>query len=256
MLRMIGTKLKEWIKGMKDRIHPGDGEGDVEIGGDLEVDGNIYCAKMQADNTRVYSDGFDVTETVERWGAPGQYGYTYMYKVKFRGDEYFNFIAENSPNSSSVDRIAIECETLNFTTVSGDPTKFEFEEGWTVSTTPRQPAIAHEGAISEASTGSPAVGTYTLKYTPTYDLEGNIVGGAGTLAIELTRAPTTKTLYLTSSSALPKLTGILNSAGSLLGVACDGQLTGTNAYGFTLANLLGGDIATGAYEGGINIASN
>lgn len=41
MLRMISTKLKEWIKGMKDRIHPGDGEGDVEIGGSLSADGNI-----------------------------------------------------------------------------------------------------------------------------------------------------------------------------------------------------------------------
>ena len=54
MLRMISTKLKEWIKGMKDRIHPGDGEGDVEIGGDLEVDGGIKTGDLESGNIDAY----------------------------------------------------------------------------------------------------------------------------------------------------------------------------------------------------------
>lgn len=41
MLRMIGTKFKEWIKSLSQRIHPGSGEGDVEIGGKLTVDGDL-----------------------------------------------------------------------------------------------------------------------------------------------------------------------------------------------------------------------
>lgn len=42
MKRMIPQALIAWVKSLFARIHPGDKEGDIEIGGDVEVDGYFY----------------------------------------------------------------------------------------------------------------------------------------------------------------------------------------------------------------------
>lgn len=41
MKRMIPTKLIDWVKSLFHRVAPGEGDGDVQIGGNLEVDGSI-----------------------------------------------------------------------------------------------------------------------------------------------------------------------------------------------------------------------
>lgn len=42
MKRMIPQALIDWVKSLFTRIHPGDRDGDIEIGGNVEVDGYFY----------------------------------------------------------------------------------------------------------------------------------------------------------------------------------------------------------------------
>ena len=140
---------------------------------------------------------------------------------------------------------------FDFTSEQGSPWSFTFDNGLKLNVNPRQPAITYEGTISEEPGGSTGIGSYTLKYTPTYDEDGNLVGGCGTLAVSFTTAPSSgATLYLSNANTLPDLTGVLFGAGTPVMVAIEGAPSN--------GSILRSSSAFGAssYEGGINVYSN
>ena len=51
MKRMTPTKLIDWAKKLFGAVQPGSKEGDVEIGGNLEVDGGFKTNSINLDNT-------------------------------------------------------------------------------------------------------------------------------------------------------------------------------------------------------------
>lgn len=60
MKRMIPTKFINWVKKLFGAIQPGAKEGDVEIGGNLEVDGNVKWntpIRLNWDFIPFYDDG-------------------------------------------------------------------------------------------------------------------------------------------------------------------------------------------------------
>ena len=118
----------------------------------------------------------------------------------------------------------------------------------------RQPSVEHEGTISETAGGT-SIGTYTIKYTPTYDTDGAIVGGCGTIALNFTAASSAETLYLANSDTLPNLTGVVKAATGAMSMICVEGASG-NASTLTLQGGIAGAIVVTTLEGGINVYSN
>ena len=112
----------------------------------------------------------------------------------------------------------------------------------------------YTGNITEQAGGSTYIGTYTLRYVPVYDEDGEIVGGSGTLVLDLTTTPTagTRALYLTSSKQLPKFTFIVGSAQEVAYGYCNGVDSG----GFTAITTKDALTQATTYEGSCNIFKN
>lgn len=53
MKRMIPQSLITWVKSLFHRVSPGIGEGDIEVGGNLEVDGKLTPNTLQINNNEV-----------------------------------------------------------------------------------------------------------------------------------------------------------------------------------------------------------
>lgn len=58
MKRMIAQSLIAWVKSLFHRVAPGEGEGDIQVGGNLEVGGNVdvggknlYVSKIASDSS-------------------------------------------------------------------------------------------------------------------------------------------------------------------------------------------------------------
>lgn len=115
----------------------------------------------------------------------------------------------------------------------------------------RQPAVYLSGTLHSDETTSVSIGSYSIKYMPFYDENGDVVGGQGTIAIELTTAASDNTIYL--SGDLPN-----NFIGGVANVSAN-QFSLIGGYtGGTRAKIVFVQVTpqAGTYEGSIMIYNN
>lgn len=252
MLRMIGTKLKEWIKNLSQRIHPGSGEGDVEIGGKLTVDGDLKVdggTGVTADYVRsncYYDSGYNqfayisISGSDVKWYFPSTYHFngksvTFSTPVTFAQNvlAYVTFSGIQIDTTSS-------CSLKNIVNQIGN-VRLSFNgenREWTLNATPG--------------------GTATLLYNCA-EIPEKIFTGKMALHLNLTEALGSSTsaqitLTKTDGESLADInaTGVLMNGDTLVGVC---HLKGTNANNATLSyqNALGTDLQVGEYTANLQL---
>ena len=76
MKRMIPTKLIDWVKKLFGAVQPGAKEGDVEIGGNLEVEGSLS----------LYGGNYKFSDIDGNLAEYCEYGYGQQYGLVFGAD--------------------------------------------------------------------------------------------------------------------------------------------------------------------------
>lgn len=164
-----------------------------------------------------------------------------------------NYWARRTDTSFEI-YLSAEEELARITKDSNDIVKIT-KDNISINVNPRQPSIEYEGDITENAGSGAKYGTYTLKYVPLLDSNGNVVGGAGTIALNFTEAASATTLYLTNANTLPNLTGVVKATTGAISMICIEGASG-DASMLTLQGGLAGAIVPTTLEGGINIYSN
>lgn len=130
-------------------------------------------------------------------------------------------------------------------------------KGIQMASNPEQPSVSLTGNVTE---GGVQVGTYTIKYVPFYDTQGAIVGGTGTIALDITQ-DTTDTLVLEGVSGFNATILGLSAPSCLIAFISDTNFTALKVDVALLSSeskaVLGvTTLSTGTYEGTINIYNN
>ena len=156
---------------------------------------------------------------------------------------------KNSRSDAYVYKLALDASGLNL--VLSDYQGQGFILPTTKIDTLKLKEIEYTGTISETAGGSTSIGTYTLRYSQILNIDGDIIGGTGTIALSFTNSPTTQQVYLGNSDTLPNVTGtIVGDTGAVISIGFKGQ--SSNQTKLTLSAIPNAE----NYEGGINIFNN
>ena len=115
----------------------------------------------------------------------------------------------------------------------------------------RQPAVYLSGTIHPDETTTASIGSYSIKYMPLYDENGDVVGGQGTIAIDLTTSASGNTIYLSGDLSNNFIGGVANISANQ--VSLIGGYTGVTRAKIVFVQVTP---QAGTYEGAIMIYNN
>lgn len=166
-----------------------------------------------------------------------QYNATYCscnyFRIHVEDMVYFEYKSENEWK-----------EYLEIAIDGDNKTYFSAPNGLKFFQNPQEPTINYNGNIMNGGT---IAGSITINIVPKYNLTGTIVGGVGTIAIDMTGDPgATPVIEWTSSAPANNMIGTIKNGPTLGMIAIDGT-------SITTSNVL---TNSETYEGAINFYSN
>lgn len=237
MKEMLDTKLIDAAKKLTDRIHPGSGEGDVEIGGDLEVDGDttisgnakidgdIYFSAHKGSGFQFKTIGNDTAIYFSEIGPnEGVLKNAYGYALGF--DNYGLYLGYSIGSSSNIKTGITTSSTQLKLIFNGKTDYITLNGGNNALTAPNGTASFVYNEFDSAAGYVP--GKYAIHADFTEDLGTETSGN------------------ITFSGALSvtgKYTGVLTHGGVLVGICYFDADTKTLSY----QNPLGLNLASGEY---------
>lgn len=200
----------------------------------------IYGDKTYPDYAELSSKGLIIDFTKTQGD-----GTTYTCKIGTQSDSFAIIYYENEETKGTL-TLNGEAAAIEGTDIYIGGYAMSNPNSITLAKNPRQPSIELTGNLTKR-VGGENVGTYTIRYVPVYDENGNIVSGCGTIALNFPAEGSYQYLNLTSEPDF-KMNGSIYSNPDGTTIAFTYNEVGLN---------LNQEIADpGTYEGSILLYSN
>lgn len=198
----------------------------------------LYYDGTYSDYAEFSSSGFKI-DFSERQGD----GSNYVVEIGVQNSSFaiYNYIDEEPTGAISINGEGVAIDGVEI--YIGDY-GMSSPSSITLAKNPKQPSIEITG---DAMKDSSKVGTYTIRYVPLYDKNGNLVSGNGTIAISLTS---------TLADSMVALEGTEDLKATIMGFSSSNQAVAGAIVNGILVCALPSTNLSGNIEGSISVFNN